>query len=124
MRISDYHGEEALDLFADLMFPASEILADKEVVSLARSGQVFRSVQKAIKGHKKEVIEILARIEGVEPDEYAKTLNPFTLPKVVLENLNDAQENGLVDGLFPLRGQKIESGTSGSAMANTTADEN
>lgn len=116
MRISDYRGEEALDLLADLLEPASEIMLDTEFVSLAREGKTMKAVKVAIKNHKKAVIEILARLDGKEPDDYE--VNFFTLPKQVLEIMND----GAIKDLFTSRGQKITNGSSGSATENTGAE--
>lgn len=117
MKLSEYHGEEALDLFADLLEPASEIMADKEFVEHARSGNMMKAVKTAVKGHKKAVIEILARVDGADPDNYE--VNVFTIPVKALELLND---EALKD-LFISQGQKKTSESSGSATENTKAEE-
>ena len=52
-----------------------------------------------IKNHKKEIVEIMARLDGKDPANY--TVNFFTLPMKVLEILNDP---GIID-LFTSQGQ-------------------
>lgn len=117
MKISDYHGEEALDLFADLLEPASEIMADKAFVEHARSGNMMQAIKVAIKGHKRAVIDILARVDGADPDEYE--VNVFTIPVKALELLNDEA----VKDLFTSQGQRKTNVSSGSAMESTEDEE-
>lgn len=117
MKLSDYHGEEALDLFADLIEPASEIMADKDFVSFARSGQTMKAIKTAIKNHKKALIEVLARLDGADPEDYS--VNLFSLPLKALEIMND---EGIRD-LFTSQGQRKTNEPSGSAMENTEGAE-
>lgn len=117
MRLSDYHGEEALDLFADLLEPASEVMSDKEFVEYARAGNKVKAIKMAIKNHKKAVIEILARLDGQEPEEYSVSF--FTLPAKVLELVNDPA----IKDLFIAQGQKMRNANSGSATENTEGKE-
>ena len=114
MRLPDYHGEQALDLFADLLEPASEIMTDPLFVSYAREGNNIKAVKTAIKGHKKALIEILARLDGQEPEQYDVTL--LTLPVKALELFNDP----VIKDLFTQQGQKKADDTSGSATEPIT----
>lgn len=109
------YGEEALDLFADLLEPATAIIGDKEVAEAARAKNLPRAVKLAIKGHKQEVIEILAALNGEAPEEYAKGMTVLTLPVELLKLLNDP----MVQNLFQSQGQRTEEGSSGSATVNT-----
>ena len=111
----DVHGEEALDLFADLLEPATAIIGDKEVAEAARAKNLPRAVKLAIKGHKREVIEILAALNGEDPEEYAGKMTIFTLPVEVMRLLNDP----MIQSLFTSQGQRTEEGSSGSATVNT-----
>lgn len=99
MKLSDLKGEAALDALADLIEPASEIMTDKEVVALFKSGQRTKAISKAIKNHKKAVITILAITEGENPEEYKPSV--LSLPAKLLEILNDKE---MLD-LFQLQGQ-------------------
>lgn len=115
MKISDYRGEEALDLLADIIEPAAAIMADKEVAQISRSGgPVIKLIKPMIKNHKKEVIEILAVLDGEDPKEYAKKVNLFTLPKKLLDVVNDPD----MRNLFSSQGQNAEETSSTSATGS------
>ena len=119
MKLSDYKGEQAIDVLVELMEPATAIMADKEVARLAQSKvPVIKIVKAAIKNHKKEVIEILAVLDGEDPKEYAEKMTVFTLPAKLLEVLNDPD----MRNLFSLQGQMTEA-SSTSATENTEANE-
>lgn len=63
-------NEEQLELFADLIEPVGEIVGDKAVRDAIAAKQTFAAVRYAIKNHKKALIEILARLEGQDPEKY------------------------------------------------------
>lgn len=117
MKLSEYSGEQALDILADIIEPMVEICSDKEIMRQYRSGQKIRAVQRAIKEHKKSVITILAVMDGADPAEYNPKL--VTLPMRLLEILNDPD----LVSLFQSQGQSSKA-SSGSAMVNTEAKEN
>lgn len=87
-KISDYKGEDALDLLADILEPATMILADP-AIKAAFSRSKIEAVKVAIKKHKHEVLEILARMDGVTVEEL--DCNVMTLPARLLEILSDKQ---------------------------------
>lgn len=119
MKLSDYKGEQAIDVLVELMEPATAIMADKEVARLAQSKvPVIKIAKAALKNHKKEVIEILAVLDGEDPKEYAEKITVFTLPAKLLEVLNDP----MMQSLFSLQGQTKEA-SSTSALENTEANE-
>lgn len=119
MKLSEYKGEQALDMLADLLEPATAIMADKEIARLVKAKMPpIKSVKVAIKNHKQEVIEILAILDGADPKEYAEKVNLFTLPAKLLEIFNDPD----LMSLFTLQGQKTET-LSGSATESTEASE-
>lgn len=111
MKLSDYKGEDALDLIADILEPSMEIIGDPEIKETARSKDknLMQIVKIILKKHKKSILEIMARIDGEDPDEYNPTF--FELPKKILELLND---ESLID-LFTSQGQKEVVPLSGSA---------
>ena len=120
MKLSDYKGEKALDILADLVEPAAKIMADKEVVNCVRSGMpAVKLVKPILKNHKREVIEIMAALEEEEPETYAKKVNLLTLPKQLLDILNDQE----LVSLFTSHGQKTEEIYSTSATESTKANE-
>ena len=111
-------NEESLDLFADLIDPAAEILQDAEIVELARRGKApILMVKAAIKNHKDAVIQILAAVDGVPANEYK--VNLLRLPIKLLELFNTPE----VQELFTLQGQQTAPASSGSATENTEGAE-
>ena len=122
MKLSDYKGEEALDVLADIIEPLSNIITDDEIQDLAKNDKtpVLAMVKPAIKNHKKDLIEILARLENQPVEEYKEKMNLFTLPKQVLELLNDPE----VQSLFSSQGksQVTSLASSSSALESTEAE--
>lgn len=118
MKLSELKGEEALEVLAEIVKPAAEICADKELVELLRKGgKKISAIQRLLRVHKKPVLEILAALERVPAEEYE--VNILTLPVRLLEILND---NELM-ALFRSQGQKEAATTSGSVSENTEAPE-
>ena len=111
MKLSEYQGEAALDILADLIEPVGEIMSDKEIGEVFKENR-FKAIGLAIKNHKKAVMQILAIMDGVPVDEYK--CNVFTLPVKILELLNDP---ALVQ-LFTYQGQTGDANSSGSASEN------
>lgn len=88
MKLSDIKGEAAIDALADLMEPAASIFADENIQRSIRSGEPkLLLAKKLLKLHKKEVIKILAILDGEDPATYEPTL--LSLPVKLLEILND-----------------------------------
>ena len=112
MKLSEYQGEAALDLLADLIEPAGEIMSDKQIGDIFKENR-FKAIGLAIKNHKRAVMQIPATMDGVPVDEYK--CNVFTLPVKILELLNDP---ALVQ-LFTSQGQTGDANSSGSASENT-----
>lgn len=116
MKLSEYQNEDALDILADIIEPAAEIFADKEVSSLlAVDGSRLKAVRVAIKNHKRAIIEILAALDGTPVDSYK--CNVLTLPAKVLEILNDKE----LMQLFTFAEQTGGAKSSGSATESTEA---
>ena len=106
-------NEKKLEQFADLLEPFSEILADSEVSELLQNSEKpVKAISKAIKLHKKEVISILATLDGVSPDEYK--FNAFIVTRKLLNLLNSPE----IKELFISQGQSDDAGSSGSVTEN------
>lgn len=86
MKLSDIKGERALDVLADIMEPISEIITD-EAVRAAMAESKIKGIALAIKTHKKAVVEIMATLDGEDPETYEYDF--LTLPHKVLELLTD-----------------------------------
>ena len=117
MKLSEIKGEQALDILADLLEPATEIITDEELRDKFREDDKLGAVKIALKGHKTAVIQIMALLDGQNPAEYE--VNLFTLPKKLLEIFNDP----LVVDLFSSQGQNEDENSSGSATVNTEGAE-
>lgn len=101
MKLSDIKGERALDVLADIIDPVSTICADPEIQKAAKSGLPKLAIVKMLlKTHKKEVIEIMAYLDGEEPESYEFSL--VTLPNKLLEIMNDPE----VANLFTSQSQE------------------
>ena len=111
MKLTEYQGEAALDILADLIEPVGEIMADKEIGEVFKENR-FRAIGLAIKNHKKAVMQIMATMDGVPVEEYK--CNVFTLPVKILELLNDPD----IIHLFTYQGQMGDAISSGSASEN------
>lgn len=129
MKLSDYKGEEALDVLADIIEPLTYILADEDIQKMRREAQenkkalpMISYVKPAIKNHKPEIIQVLARLNNQTPEEYIKDLSLATLPLQVLEFINDPE----IQKFFTSQSQNPtrQSASSGSASENTEAGEN
>lgn len=114
-KLSEYRDEEALDLLADLLEPAETIFSDKDVQS-ANSKSMWKAVKVAIKKHKKEVMEIMATLDGVPVEDLH--INVLSLPIKVMEVISDKD---LVN-FFVSQGQNMESTSSGSVTENTSEE--
>lgn len=97
MRLSDFKGEEAIDVLADIIEPLTYILADEEIQKLSTEKNVptIKYVKPMLKNHKKEVIEVLARLDNKSVEDYKSTLSLVTLPMQVLELINDPEVQSL-----------------------------
>ena len=103
MKLSDIKGEQAIEAMADLMEPLAMIFADEEIQKSVKNDEPkLMLVKKMLKGHKREVIQILAILDGEKPELYE--VNLLTLPRKLLEVINDPE----VQSLFSSQGQNKE----------------
>lgn len=117
MKLSEFKNEDALDLLADILEPAARIFSDKAVADAARAGKQADAVKAAIKGHKEDVIAIVAALHKTAPDKCE--FDVLTLTKDVLEILNDEE----LQTFFTSQVQTEEESASGSATENTEGTE-
>lgn len=103
MKLSEYKGEKAIEVFADLLEPTAEILADEDIVNAIRADESkIAIIKKILKGHSKAIVEIMAILDDENPDEYE--VDFMTLPKKLLDLFNDP----MVIDLFTSQGQDAE----------------
>lgn len=113
MKLSEIKGQEAIDVLADLMFPATEIFSDQRVVELIRKGEKIKAIQVMLKNHGKSVIEMLAILEREDPATYEPSI--VTLPMKLLEFFNEPE----VMELFFSQEQTKEENSSSPVTENT-----
>lgn len=114
-KLSEIKGEAALDVLADIMGPAVEIISDPEVKKAFRAKKKVEGIALAIKRHKKAVIAVMAAINQQTVEEFIGSVNIVTLPATVLELMSDPD----LASLFSLRSPKKAETASGSATENT-----
>ena len=112
MKLSEFKDDAALELIADIIEPATEILADPAIKeSFSRSKMA--AIKVAIKNHKSAIKEIIARLDGKTPDECHFTA--ISLPIKLLSMFNDPD----LQQLFTSSGQKADETACSSASENT-----
>lgn len=114
MKLSEFRDDAALDLIADIIEPATEILADPAIKE-AFSHSKIAAIKVAIKNHKSAIKEIIARLDGKTPEECHFTA--LSLPVKLLTLLNDPE----LQQLFTLSGQTEGENACSSASENTEA---
>lgn len=118
MRLSDFENEKALDLLANIIEPATEIMSDEGIAKKYRSGQPKLLIVKDIlRNHKKQAMEIIAAMHGVDV-EHLK-VNPISLTRDILEIINDPE----LQAVFTLQSQTEAAMYSGSVTESTEEKE-
>lgn len=117
-KFSDYQGEEAIELWADLLEPIAKILADEKIKKTYQSGQPKIVLAKEIINlHKTEAVSILTRIDPTP----INGLNIITRLLNILSEIEETEE--LMDFFDTGEQVKTESVSSGSAMESTEDEE-
>lgn len=117
MKAFEFENEQALDILADILEPASKIIGDEKIKKAFRDKSTkIQIAQIMLKNKPKEIIRILAILDGENPEEYH--VNFLTLPVKLLELLNNPE----FISLFSTQGRKNGDRTSGSATENTEDD--
>lgn len=87
MKLSEIKGEKAIEVIAEIIEPATEILNDPKVKLAARSKNIASAASIALKNHPKAVLHLLAALDGEDPETYNPSL--VEIPKKLLELFND-----------------------------------
>lgn len=118
-KLSDYKGDEAIELWADLLEPLTTILTDENVRNVIKSGKSKIEIAKTLlKDHKSESIEIMTRIDSTPIDGLNIILRLVAL-------LSDIGSNDEIKSFFGYAEEvKTDSESSGLHMVNTEAKEN
>lgn len=131
MKLSDIQGDRVFDVIADIIDPIANIAEDEKASAMFQreklpegmTGKQFamqrarKALPALLKGHKADIIAILAAIEGVSADAYKGALNLVKLTRDTVELLTD-------DAFTALFLSAHSENSSGSAQENTgEADE-
>lgn len=118
-KLSDFKGDEAIDLWADLLDPLTAILTDDKIRRVVQSGKSKIEIAKEVlKKHRKEAVEIMLRIDPTPIDGLNIILRLVAL-------IADIGQNDEIKGFFGYAEQaQTENASSGSPTANTEAKEN
>lgn len=118
-KLSDFKGDEAIELWADLLDPLTAILTDDKIRKVVQSGKSKIEIAKEVlKKHKDEAVEIMLRIDPTPIDGLNIILRLVAL-------ITDIGQNDEIKGFFGYAEQaQTENASSGSPTANTEAKEN
>lgn len=116
-KLTDYIGDEAIELWADLLEPLTKILGDKKVADVIQSGKPKMLIAKEIlKEHSEEAKEILLRIDDTPIDG----LNIVVRLVAVLADIGQSEE---IKSFFGYAEQaKTDKKSSGSPMVSIVDD--
>lgn len=103
MRLSDIKGDRVLDVIADIIDPIANIASDETASALFKreklpegmTAKAFllerarKAVPALLKGHKSDIITVLATIEGISAYDYRASLTLAKLMKDTAELLTD-----------------------------------
>lgn len=117
-KLSDYKGEDALELWDDLLDPLTEIIKNPEVKNLARSGKNRIEIARGLlRLQRKEIVEILLRIDP-EP------IDGLNILSRLIGLLAEIGQNEEIKSFFGFAAQaKTDSESLGSATESTGAEE-
>ena len=88
-KLSDYKGDDAIELWADLLEPLTNILGDDKMQKAITSGKAKLMIAKDIlKNHKKDAVSILQRIDPAPIDG----MNLILRLVAVLSDIGESEE--------------------------------
>lgn len=116
-RLSEIKGEEAIDVMAALMSPASIILSDKSVKERmqAKGSTMAEVAAYVIKSHRDSVIDMLTIMSGETRNEYVESMSALSLLQDVIYMFNEPE----LQELFTGQAQSAGVERSGPATATT-----
>lgn len=131
MRLSDIKGDRVLDVIADIIDPIANIVRDGDVAAMferkavpdgmeARdffARRMCKGLPVLLKGHKADIIAIMAAIDGVTPERYAASLD---FPKLFTDVMELATDDAFLNFLSS-PGTGKDADASGSASASSEA---
>lgn len=103
MKLSDIKGDRVFDVIAGIIDPIANMVQDKDVAAMFKreavpdgmeardffAKRMCKGLPVLLKGHKADIIAIMAAIEGVTPEQYAASLDFPKLFTDVMELVTD-----------------------------------
>lgn len=131
MKLSDIKGDRVLDVIADIIDPIANMAQDKDVAAMFKreavpegmdardffAKRMCKGLPVLFKGHKADIIAIMAAIEGVTPEQYTASLD---FPKLFTDVMELVTDNALLDFLSSSETGK-DADAPGSASASSEA---
>ena len=128
MKLSNIKGDRVLDVIADIIDPIANMVQDKDVVAMferkavpdgmeARdffAERMCKGLPVLLKGHKADIIAIMAAIEGVTPEQYAESLD---FPKLFTDVMELVTDDAFLDFLSSQKTEK-DADAPGAALAS------
>ena len=117
-KLSDYKGDAAIELWADLLDPLTEIFTDQKLAKVFKFGSKMEIAKAILKKHSKAAEKILLRIDDTPVDG----LNIIVRLVEVISEVGKSDE---LKSFFGYAEQaKTEDKSSGSVTESTEAEEN
>ena len=128
MKLSDIKGDRVFDVIADIIDPIANMVQDKDVAAMFKreavpdgmeardffAKRMCKGLPVLLKGHKADIIAIMAAIEGVTPEQYAASLD---FPKLFTDVMELVTDDAFLDFLSSSETGK-GADAPGSASAN------
>lgn len=99
MRLSDIKGDRVFDVIADIAGPVYSIATDEDARAFFKrvggeggpslEDKLKQAMPSLLRGHKDDLVAIMAAVEGVDVEEYRKNLTMAGLLKGLYEMLTD-----------------------------------
>ena len=117
-KLSDYKGEEAIELWADLLDPFIEIIGDPNISGLLKAKKPpVITAREILKNYKKQATEILLRIDPTP-------VNGLNILIRLISLLTEIGNDPTMKSFFESSAEAEKGETpSGSAMVNTEGKE-
>lgn len=110
MKLSDIKGDRVLDVIADIIDPIANMVQDKDVAAMFKreavpegmdardffAKRMRKGLPVLLKGHKADIIAIMAAIDGVTPEQYAESLD---FPKLFTDVVELVTDDAFLDFL-------------------------
>ena len=131
MKLSDIKGDRVLDVIADIIDPIANMVQDKDVAAMFKreavpegmdardffAERMCKGLPVLLKGHKADIIAVMAAIEGVTPERYAASLD---FPKLFTDIMDLVTDDAFLNFLSS-SGTGKGAGAPGSASAHSEA---